>query len=197
MRPRAATIGEFPAPPAPGSRTPSMPPRSAAVPARDPLDVVIEAIGELDLFDSAQTAAKIACDALALGLGARAVVIHVYDSRVRELRAVAASGQDTAALVGVKTKVDDDVIASTVIENATTMTLKIDPEVGLPRHAPERLRTLATKRAVVAMPALVKKRVVAIIEIFDASERATDVVEPAAEYASTQLARFLESRMKR
>ena len=196
MRPPAGTLVEFPAPPPPGSRIPSRPPHGSKQP-RDPLDVVREAIGELDFLDNPQAAAAVCSAALALGLGARGVIIHAHDARANEVRIVAANGPSCDALVGKAALVEDDVIASTVIANAAPMTLVIDPIVGLLRHAPGRLKAIGATRAVVAMPALVKKRVVAIIEVVDAKESAATAVEPAAQYAAIQLARFLVSRKAR
>jgi hypothetical protein len=193
MRPRAATIGEFPAPPPPGSRTPSHRPASR----RDPLEIVREAIGELDFLDSAHAASSICASALALGLGARAVVIHAHDASKKEIRVVAAHGPKSDVLVGKAALVEDDVVASTVIVGEAPMTLTIDPDVGLPRHAPERLKAIGATESVVAVPAFVKKRVVAIIEIIDPKQSAGTAVEPAAEYAAIQLARFLERRKKK
>ena len=92
---------------------------------------------------------------------------------------------------------EDDVVASTVIVGSAPMTLTIDPDVGLPRRAPERLKAIGATDLVVAVPAFVKKRVVAIVEIIDPSESAATAVEPAAEYAALQLARFLERRKKK
>lgn len=195
---KSITLTEFPAPPPAGSRTPSNAPKSApqsAVKARDPLEVVREAIGELDFIGSSQTAAAVCCAALRLGLGARAAVIHAHDPRTREMRVVAANGVGGDALAGMKTKVDDDVIASIVVESAAPMTLAIDPSVGLPRHAPERLKTIGATRSVVAVPAIVKNRVVAIVEVVDPTENPAN--DAATQYAAMQLATFLESKTKR
>ena len=203
MRPRAETITEFPAPPPPGSRTPSKPPpkhakqAKAAKKPRDPVEVVREAIGELAVFDEPRSAAAVCSAALALGLGARAVVIHAYDAREREIRIVAANGPKAASLVGKAAPAERDIIASTVIANAAPMTLIIDTDDGLPRRAPERLHLVAAARTVVAVPALVKKRVVAIVEVIDAKESVATAVEPAAAYAADALAQFLVARKKR
>jgi hypothetical protein len=164
---------------------------------RDPLEVVREAIGELDFIDSAQGAASICCSALALALGAKGVVIHQHDSARKEIRVVAAHGPRCESLVGKAALVEDDVIASTVIVGSASMRLVIDPETGLPRRAPERLKAIGAMRAVVAVPAFVKKRIVAIIEVIDAKDAVQDAVEPAAEYAASTLARFLENRKKK
>lgn len=193
MRARAPTIGEFPAPPPPGSRLPSSRPTKM----RDPLDVVREAIGELDFLDSAHAAASICCSALALGLGAKAVVIHSHDSSGKEIRVVAAHGPKSEDLVGKAALVEGDVIASTVVVGSAPMTLVIDADIGLPRNAPERLKAIGATRSVVAVPAMLKKRVVAIVEIIDAKESAATAVEPAGEYAAVQLARFLERRKRK
>lgn len=164
---------------------------------RDPLDVVREAIGELEFLDSASAAASICCSALALALGAKGVIIHAHDASKREIRVVAAHGPKSDALVGKAALVEDDVVASTVIVDAAPMTLTIDPIVGLPRRAPERFKAIGASEAVLAFPAFVKKRVVAILEIIDPKEGARTAVEPAAEYAALQLARFLENRKKK
>ena len=194
MRARAATIGEFPAPPPPGSRLPSMRPNASR---RDPLEVVREAIGELDFLETAQAASSICCSALALGLGAKAVVVHAHDAGKKEIRVVAAHGPKSDVLVGKAALVEDDVVESTVIFYGAPMTLTIDPDVGLTRRAPERLKAIGAKNSVHAAPAFVKNRVVAIIEIIDASEGAATAVEPAAEYAARTLARYLEQRKKK
>lgn len=195
MRPRAGTLAEFPAPPPPGSRTPSNRPHASA--SRDPLEIVREAIGELEFFDSPQAAAAVCSSALTLGLGARAVVIHAHDARRKEIRIVAATGPGSESLTGMAALVEDDVVAATVVVTSASMTLVIDPTVGLPRRAPDRLKALGATRTVVAIPALVKKRVVAIIEVVDAKESAATAVEPAGEYAAIQLARFLVARKAR
>jgi hypothetical protein len=216
MRPRAPTIGEFPAPPPAGSRTPSKPPHraasmrpsagameaaSSATPRkeRDPLDIVREAIGELDpdFIDSAQAAAGICASALKLALGPRAVFIHAYDNGSKEIRIVAANGPKSEELMGKAALVEDDALAAMVTVSQGPTILSIDPEVGLPRRAPERLKAVGAQNAVVAVPAMLKKRVVAIIEIVDAKESAASAVEPAAEYAALQLAKFLEERRKK
>jgi hypothetical protein len=192
MRPPASTIAEFPAPPPPGSRTPSTRPKT-----RDPLDVVREAIGELDFLESAQAASSICCSALALGLGAKAVIIHAHDTGKKEIRVVAAHGPKADVLLGKAALVEDDVVASTVIVGSSSMRLMIDPDVGLPRRSPERLKAVGAQRMVIAVPAFVKKRVVAILEIVDPKESAATAVEPAAEFAARELARFLERRKKK
>jgi hypothetical protein len=161
---------------------------------RDPLDVVREAIGELDFLETAQAASSICCSALALGLGAKAVIIHAHDSTKREIRVVAAYGPKSDVLVGKAALVEDDVVASTVIVGSAPMKLMIDPDAGLPRRSPERLKAIGASRVVIAVPAFVKKRIVAIVEIVDPKESAATAVEPAAEYAAFQLARFLERR---
>lgn len=206
MRPRAETITEFPAPPPPGSRLPSKPPPKQAKQAkqgkpakkpRDPVEVVREAIGELAVFDEPRSAAAVCAAALALGLGARGVVIHAYDAREREIRIVAANGPKGASLVGKATPAERDIIASTVIANGAPMKLIIDTDDGLPRRAPERLHVIGASQTVVAVPALVKNRVVAIVEVIDAKETAATAVEPAADYAASALAQFLVARKKR
>jgi hypothetical protein len=101
------------------------------------------------------------------------------------------------SLVGKAALVEDDVIASTVIVGSASMRLVIDPETGLPRRAPERLKAMGARRCVVAVPAFVKKRIVAIIEVIDAKDSAEHAVEPAADYAASTLARFLENRRKK
>ncbi len=203
MRPPAGTLADFPAPPPPGSNTPDGIPAhapsapSSAAGARDPLEVAREAIGELTFLDDARLAASICCGALVLALGARAVIIHAHDARAKQLRVVAANGPATESLIGKTTRVDDDVVASTVVMMGKPMTVKIDPEVGLPSHAPERFRVVGVERAIVATPAVVKKRVVAIVEVIDARGAAATAVEPAAEYAGLALARFLVELKKR
>ena len=67
--------------------------------------------------------------------------------------------------------------------------------LNLPRTAIVRIALILFLIATV--PAFVKKRVVAIIEIVDPKESAATAVEPAAEYAALQLARFLERRKKK
>lgn len=192
MRERARTIAEFPAPPPAGSRLPSTRPKT-----RNPLEVVREAIGELDFLDSAHAAASVCCSALALGLGAKGVIVHAHDANTREIRVVAAHGPQSESLVGKAALVEDDVIASTVLVGSSSMMLVIDPDLGLPRKAPERLKAMGAARAVVAIPAFVKTRIVAIIEVIDARESAADAVEPAAEYAAVTLARYLSTRKKK
>ena len=112
------------------------------------------------------------------------------------MRVVAASGAGTDGLVGSSARVEDDLVASTVIGTCAPLTWSLVPG-GLPRGAPVRLAQVGAARAVVAVPAIVRSRVVAIVEVVDAKESADPAVEAAARYAGSTLADFLVARKQR
>jgi hypothetical protein len=161
---------------------------------RDALERVKEAVGELEYFATPWQAAGVCAQALEKALGARAVIIHSYDTRTTELRVVAAQGPKADVLLGASALVEDDFVGTTVVANKKPMSMSIDGD--LPRFAPERLRAMEAKKSLVAAPAIGKEGVVAMIEVVDASEANASVVEKAIAHVATQLGAFLVAKKK-
>lgn len=159
---------------------------------RDALERVKEAVGELQYFATPWQAAGVCAQALLKALGARAVIIHTYDTRSTELRVVAAQGPKADLLLGASALVEDDFVGSTVVANKKPMSMFIDGD--LPRFAPERLRAMEATKSLVASPAIVKGEVVAMIEVVDAGEANAPVVEKAIAHVATQLGAFLVAK---
>lgn len=161
---------------------------------RDALDVVKEAVGELEYFATPWQAAGVCAQALEKALGARAVIIHTYDAGTTELRVVAARGPKADVLLGASALVEDDFVGSTVVANRRPMTMLVDGD--LPRVAPERLRAMGAAKSLIASPAIGGGEVVAMIEVLDATEANAATVEKAIAHAATQLAAFLVAKKK-
>lgn len=136
-------------------------------------------------------AAEMCAETLAKALGARTVVIHAHDLRSRELRAIGAHGDGDFDIIGSAEPSDDDLVASAVICNQKSITMKFDGE--LPRLAPKRLHAVGAPRTVVAAPAMSWGRCLAIIEVIDADERYAGRVADSAAYVADHLAQFLSA----
>lgn len=134
-------------------------------------------------------AADLCAETLAKALGARTVVIHAHDLTSRELRAIGAHGDGDFDIIGSSEPSDDDLVASAVICNQKSVTMKFDGE--LPRLAPKRLHAVGSPRTVVAAPAMSWGRCLAIIEVIDADERHAHRVADAAAYVAEHFAKFL------
>jgi hypothetical protein len=128
-------------------------------------------------------------ETLARALNARTVVIHTHDLERRELKAVGASGDGDFDIMGTSAKAEDDLIASAVLCNQKSVTMKFEGE--LPRMAPPRLYAVGAPRSVVAVPAMAWGRCLAIIEIIDADERYDGRVADCTAYVAERLAEFL------
>jgi hypothetical protein len=161
---------------------------------RGALDVVKEAVGELEWFATPWQAAGVCAQALMKALGAGAVIIHTHDARTTELRVVAAQGPKADVLLGAAALVEDDFVGSTVVANKKPMSMFIDGE--LPRIAPDRLRAMGAAKSLVASPAITNGEVVAMIEVVDASEKDAALVEKAMAHVATQLGAFLVAKKK-
>jgi hypothetical protein len=158
----------------------------------DPTDVLFDVLSDLGFADTLKSAATMCADALARALGARAVIIHMHDHAHSELRAIAAFGPRTTALVGSTEPSDDDFIASAVICNGAPVSMTFDGE--LPRLAPRRLRVIGVNRSVVAVPAMVWKRCAAVIEVIDADVRHAHRAADSASYVAQRLSEYLAER---
>jgi hypothetical protein len=134
-------------------------------------------------------AAELCAETLAKALGARAVVIHRHDLMSRELRAIGAHGDGDFDIIGSAEPSDDDLVASAVICNQKSVTMRFDGE--LPRVAPKRLHHVGAPRTVVAAPAMSWGRCVAIVEVIDADERFAARVADSAAYVAEHFAQFL------
>lgn len=157
----------------------------------DPTDVVFDGMYGLTFAKSAGEAAEMCAETLAKALGARAVVIHRHDLTSRELRAIGAHGDGDFDIIGSAETSEDDLVASAVICNQKSVTMKFDGE--LPSVAPKRLHHVGSPRTVVAAPAMSWGRCLAIVEVIDADERYAARVADSATYVAEQLAQFLLS----
>lgn len=168
-------------------------PKPAAVPkissAPDPTDILFDAVYELNFASSAWEAAGMCAETLARALNARTVVIHAHDLERRELKAIGASGDGDFEIMGTSESAEDDLVASAVICNQKSVTMKFDGD--LPRMAPSRLHSVGAPRSVVAVPAMAWGRCLAIIEVIDADERYDERVADSAAYVAQRLAEFL------
>ena len=168
-------------------------PKAGAVPkissAPDPTDILFDAVYELNFASSAWEAAGMCAETLARALNARTVVIHAHDLERRELKAIGASGDGDFEIMGTSESAEDDLVASAVICNQKSVTMKFDGD--LPRMAPSRLHSVGAPRSVVAVPAMAWGRCLAIIEVIDADERYDDRVADSAAYVAERLAEFL------
>lgn len=168
-------------------------PPPAAVPkissAPDPTDILFDAVYELNFASSAWEAAGMCAETLARALNARTVVIHTHDLERRELKAIGASGDGDFEIMGTSESADDDLVASAVLCNQKSVTMRFDGE--LPRMAPSRLHSVGAPRSVVAVPAMAWGRCLAIIEVIDADERYDGRVADSAAYVAERFAEFL------
>jgi hypothetical protein len=155
----------------------------------DPTDIVFDGMYGLTFARSAGEAAEMCAETLAKALGARAVVIHRHDLRSHELRAIGAHGDGDFDIIGSAETSEDDLVASAVICNQRSVTMKFDGE--LPSLAPKRLHHVGSPRTVVAAPAMSWGRCLAIVEVIDADERYAARVADSATYVAEQLAQFL------
>jgi hypothetical protein len=162
-------------------------PKIASAP--DPTDILFDAVYELNFASSAWEAAGMCAQTLARALNARTVVIHAHDLERRELKAIGASGDGDFEIMGTGSSVDDDLVASAVLCNQKSVTMKFDGE--LPRMAPMRLHSVGAPRSVVAVPAMAWGRCLAIIEVIDADERYDGRVADSAAYVAERFAEFL------
>jgi hypothetical protein len=157
--------------------------------AHDPLDGLREAVGDLELLGGAWQAAAFCAAALARTLGASAVLVHLHDRARGELRTVAVEAKKVNDLLGEVSRVDDDVVALSVVENQKPMVLRLDGK--LPRIAPDRLRKLGASKSLHASPVLGKSGCVAIVEIVDARGPLAFRTAEASAYVADRLARVL------
>jgi hypothetical protein len=189
-----ASASPAPAPPAPAPPPSASParPRFESAAAADPTDLLFDLLSELELVATATNAATVCAEALARALAARAVLVHMHDAEDGALRVIGAHGPQTTALVHTTEVVDDDLVASPVSMNAKAVTMTFDGE--LPRSAPRRLRVVGVDRNVVAVPAMVWNRFVAMIEVIDPGEHLAPRAADAASYVAKRLAEYLADR---
>jgi hypothetical protein len=173
---------------APPSARPFPAPRASMT---DPTDLLFDGMYELNFAATAWEAAGVCASALAKALGARAVVIHTHDLRRRELRAIGAHGAGDVEIIGLSESSEDDLVASAVICNERTVTMRFDGE--LPRVAPQRLHAVGAPRTVVAVPGMAWGRCLAIIEVIDADERFSTRVADSASYVAERFAEYLSA----
>ena len=161
-------------------RTRSLPP-----PVRDPLERLREAVGELEYLATPWQAAGVCAAALMRVLGARAVIVHTYDRKACELRAIAVESLAPTELLGAITDVSDDADLVRVVATGKASSVRFDGPT--PRAVPDRLSAVAPKHGAVSAPAMAPEGCVALIEVVDGGGRVAD----ACAYAAGQLARFL------
>jgi hypothetical protein len=157
--------------------------------APDPTDILFDAVYELNFASSTWEAAGMCAETLARALNARTVVIHAHDLEGREIKAIGASGDGDFEIMGTSESAEDDLVASAVICNQKSVTMKFDGD--LPRMAPSRLHSVGAPRSVVAVPAMAWGRCLAIIEVIDADERYDGRVADSAAYVAERFAEFL------
>ena len=157
----------------------------------DPMDVLFDGVYEMNFVDSAAEAASVCATALAKALRARAVIIHAHDLVKRELRAIGAFGA-AEDVVGLRSRSEDDLIASAVFCNEKPVTMRFEGE--LPYLAPPRLNLVGAPRTLVAVPAIAWGRCVAMIEVIDADDRVAERVADSTAYVAERLAEFLSER---
>ncbi|MBX3208971.1 MAG: hypothetical protein KF764_28320 [Labilithrix sp.] len=158
----------------------------------DPTDLIFDGMYGLTFARSTGEAAEMCAETLAKALGARAVVIHTHDLVSRELRAIGAHGAGDFDIIGSAEASDDDLVASAVICNQRSVTMKFDGELS--RLAPKRLHAVGAPRTVVAAPAMKWGRCLAIVEVIDADERYAGRVADSAAYVAEHFAQFLCAR---
>jgi hypothetical protein len=190
------------APPPPVSMIrPASPPAAAPAPVpapvlrlsvNDPTDLVFDGMYGLTFARSMSEAAELCAETLARALGARTVVIHTHDLVSGELRAIGAHGDGDFDIIGSAEASDDDLVASAVICNQKSVTMRFDGELS--RLAPKRLHAVGAPRTLVATPAMSWGRCLAIIEVIDADERFSGRVADAASYVADHFAQFLSAR---
>jgi hypothetical protein len=118
--------------------------------------------------------------ALAVALGARAVLIHLHDDH--ELRVVGAAGVDADDLLGESDVAATDFVARTLRESRS---LTMCFEAGLPRVAPARLRRIGARWSLVAVPVVVASTRVALVEAVDADVDLRDAVSECERVAAS------------
>lgn len=155
----------------------------------DPTDLIFDGMYGLTFAKSMSEAAELCAETLAKALGARTVVIHMHDLVTRELRAIGAHGDGDFDIIGSAEASDDDMIASAVICNQKSVTMRFDGE--LPMIAPKRLHAIGAPRTVVAAPAMSWGRCLAVIEVIDADERYAGRVADSATYVADHFAQFV------
>jgi hypothetical protein len=189
--PVVAPVTVAPARPSP-SPAPA-PVRASAVrlSINDPTDLIFDGMYGLSFARSTTEAAEVCAETLARALGARAVVIHRHDLLSRELRAIGAHGDGDFDILGSAEASDDDIVASAVICNQKSVTMRFDGELS--RLAPKRLHHVGSPRTLVAAPAMSWGRCIAIIEVIDADERFEGRVADSVTYVAEHFAQFLST----
>jgi hypothetical protein len=158
----------------------------------DPTDLLFDVLYELNFVPTATNAATVCAEGLARAVGARAVLVHIHDAEDGNVRVIGVHGPRAMSLVNTTEAVDDDLIASPVSMNAKPVTMTFDGE--LPRSAPQRLRVIGVERNLVAVPAMIWQRFVAMIEVIDPDERVAARAADAAAYVAQRLAEYLVER---
>ncbi len=157
----------------------------------DPTDLIFDGMYGLTFARSMGEAAEVCAETLARALNARTVVVHTHDLRTRELRAIGVHGEGDFDIIGSAEASDDDLIASAVICNQKSVTMKFDGE--LPKLAPKRLHAVGAPRTLVAAPAIAWGRCLAIIEVIDPDERYAARVADSAAYVAQHFAQFISA----
>lgn len=176
----------------PADDEPSSGIRSVSPSIPDPLDILFDAVYELEFADSPEAAALVCAKALQDALLAKAVVIHSHHLTRREIRVIGAVGPSAGKVLGTVEPGEDDFVASAAICNGKPVTMTFHGE--LPRLAPTRLSTLSASRSLVAVPILAWNRCVALIEVIDADDDYAARVADAVAYVGERLAEFLAER---
>ncbi len=158
----------------------------------DPAEVLFDTTYELEFVETTLEAAQVCASALLRALGARSVMVHFYDARRRELRVMAAYGASADEVVGSVENVDDDLTGGAALCNEKTVSIELDG--ALPRTAARRLERVGARSLVVATPAMVSGRCVALVEAIDPDPRFSGRAAESARYVADRFAEFVEER---
>jgi hypothetical protein len=163
---------------------------------RDPLPVLSVKLQDLTAARSTWEAAGTCATALVRVLLARAVIVHLYDQGLSELRIIGVQCRKANDLLGATEPLSDDLFASAVVTNGKPVQVAFE---GLPpRMIPERIRRLDATSSLTAVPVMVDHECVAIIEVVDLDERFEQRALIACMFAADRLAHcFARQRAKR
>jgi hypothetical protein len=189
--PAPVAVVPAPPPPAPVTRLTAPSVSTMRLSVSDPTDLIFDGMYGLTFAKSMVEAAEMCAETLARALRARTVVIHARDLMSGELRAIGAHGDGDFDIIGSAEAGDDDLVASAVICNQKSVTMKFDGE--LPKIAPKRLHAVGSPRTLVAAPAMSWGRCVAIIEVIDADPTFAARVADSAAYVADHFAQFISA----
>lgn len=150
---------------------------------------LLERMGEIESASTSWQVANRCAVAIRRTLDVKGVIIHRHDPGKGEVRIIGVDGPNLVQLLDDVASIDADFVASTVLSNGGTMTVRVDGE--LPRFLPERLRALGPSRSIIAVPVMSAARCVAIVELVDVDEECEPIVTNVCGMVRAQLVRGL------